>query len=429
MKITNSTESTSPSSGGLVVTGGAGVQGNFNVGGNTTIKGNLSVLGTTTTIDTQTTLVKDNLIVVNSAPAGLSDGGMLIKRYVDGVNSSSGTNYAGFSYKETSDEFTLAMTSSDPTTGSIVLDNYLPMRADYIALVNSSSASGVGTGGALTVAGGASISKNLFVGTDAVIGGSLTAGSFAVDKLTATVITVGNLFVTSSSTMHGGITAGTLNVTGETLLQGNVTSGAIAVTGESILRGAVTAGALAVTGSSIFRLGVTAGSLTVTGNSVLVGAVSTGSIHIWNSTEATGLSNEAALIVEGGALIDKSLFVGGPVLQIPFGTQAQRPSQPQTGYIRYNTDYSQFEGYGPGNAWGSLGGVVDIAQTTKILASETPSVTDGNLYFYIVNSERMRINSAGNVGIHTSSPNYTLDVVGTLRASIGMTAGSLNITG
>ena len=41
----------------------------------------------------------------------------------------------------------------------------------------------------------------------------------------------------------------------------------------------------------------------------------------------------------------------------------------------------------------------------------------------------MRYNSAGNIGIHTTSPGYTLDVVGTLGATIGLTAGSLNVTG
>ncbi len=41
----------------------------------------------------------------------------------------------------------------------------------------------------------------------------------------------------------------------------------------------------------------------------------------------------------------------------------------------------------------------------------------------------MRINSAGNIGIHTTAPNYTLDVIGTLGVSVGVTTGSLNVTG
>jgi hypothetical protein len=39
---------------------------------------------------------------------------------------------------------------------------------------------------------------------------------------------------------------------------------------------------------------------------------------------------------------------------IPAGTTAQRPTG-ATGYIRYNSTNSQFEGYGA-SAWGSIGG-------------------------------------------------------------------------
>lgn len=66
---------------------------------------------------------------------------------------------------------------------------------------------------------------------------------------------------------------------------------------------------------------------------------------------------------------------------------------------------------------GVFRGVIDIAQTTKVLASETPNVTDGNLYFYTIGSEHMRINSSGNIGIGTSAPNYKLDVNGTIGVS------------
>jgi hypothetical protein len=123
------------------------------------------------------------------------------------------------------------------------------------------------------------------------------------------------------------------------------------------------------------------------------------------------------------------LFIGGPALQIPQGDTTSRPSSPKQGYVRYNIEYSQFEGFGAGNAWGSLGGVSDIAQTTKILASSSPGVTDGNLYFYNVGGENMRLNSAGNLGLGTTAPGYKLDVIGTLGASVGATLGSLNVTG
>lgn len=47
----------------------------------TTVYGNLDVKGVTTTIESQVLTVVDNIIVVNNAPAGSSDGGLAVKRY------------------------------------------------------------------------------------------------------------------------------------------------------------------------------------------------------------------------------------------------------------------------------------------------------------------------------------------------------------
>ena len=49
------------------------------------------------------------------------------------------------------------------------------------------------------------------------------------------------------------------------------------------------------------------------------------------------------------------VFGGTGFMLIPKGTTAQRPVSPVNGYMRYNTDTNQFEGY-QGGAWGQLGG-------------------------------------------------------------------------
>lgn len=39
---------------------------------------------------------------------------------------------------------------------------------------------------------------------------------------------------------------------------------------------------------------------------------------------------------------------------LPVGTTGQRDGTPQAGYIRFNSDYNQFEGYN-GTSWGAIG--------------------------------------------------------------------------
>lgn len=56
----------------------------------TTIHGDLVVKGVTTTVDSETVTVKDNIMLVNSGPSGISDGGIAIKRYQPAADNSIG---------------------------------------------------------------------------------------------------------------------------------------------------------------------------------------------------------------------------------------------------------------------------------------------------------------------------------------------------
>jgi hypothetical protein len=97
---------------------------------------------------------------------------------------------------------------------------------------------------------------------------------------------------------------------------------------------------------------------------------------------------------------------------IPKGTTLQRPSVPVTGQMRYNTSINTFEGFGAGNAWGSLGGVKDTNQDTYISAESFPTSNDDILRFYTSNNEVMRISTRGFVGVSNASPGERLDVAG-----------------
>jgi cytoskeletal protein CcmA (bactofilin family) len=100
---------------------------------------------------------------------------------------------------------------------------------------------------------------------------------------------------------------------------------------------------------------------------------------------------------------------------LPKGTTAQRPAPAVLGHVRYNTETSQFEGFGAGSSWGSLGGVKSTNQQTYISAEEYPGSNDDNIRFINSNIETMRITREGNVGIGTSNPETILDVNGLFR--------------
>ena len=102
---------------------------------------------------------------------------------------------------------------------------------------------------------------------------------------------------------------------------------------------------------------------------------------------------------------------------IPQGTTGQRPSVPVLGHIRYNSDTSQFEGFGAGNTWGSLGGVKSTDQQTYVSAEVAPGSNDGNIRFVNSNIETMRLTTNGFLGINTTSPATKLDVIGSTRTS------------
>jgi hypothetical protein len=367
----------------------------------------------------------------------------------------------------------LDSTTATPTSGSLVLYGGFSAKGASIlsgitSIINSTESNGASSG-SLIVSGGVGIQKNLNVNGNTNITGSITAASIKTTLVNSTNglftnFTTSNFqadYVKSVAISSGSIiaTQGTFSTVSSSFLSVNTMSaGSIFLSGDLAVAGTITS--VNITSTNIIETNVTAGFVYVTdafsaiGNSNTIGSIYTtgGNIGI-NNTQPTSLLDvngtanftdvltankgittgtlhvTGASLLSGNVTIGSNLTINGPSMKIPVGDIASRPADPEAGHVRYNTETSQFEGYGPGSAWGSLGGVVDIAQSTKILASATPSTTDGNLYFYTVGSERMRVNSVGNIGIGTSSPNYLLDIAGTLGASIGITTGSLNVTG
>lgn len=171
-------------------------------------------------------------------------------------------------------------------------------------------------------------------------------------------------------------------------------------------------GVINVSQTTYIKAELTPGSLDnnlrmVTSNAERLRISSNGYVGIGTS------SPQCTLDVHGPANFSSNLTVSGPSFVIPVGGTSERPSPAEIGNVRYNTDISSFEGFGPGDAWGTLGGVTDVARETYISAELYPGSADCNLRMFTANSERMRVTPDGSVGIGTTAPAYTLDVNGT----------------
>ena len=110
-------------------------------------------------------------------------------------------------------------------------------------------------------------------------------------------------------------------------------------------------------------------------------------------------------------------------IRLPKGTIGERPvnnggDASYKGLIRYNSDQDQFEGFGAGNTWGSLGGVKDVDGNTYISAETSAGADNNELQFFTDGSERMRIGSNGDVSF-----NHGVNVVGatTMESTLEVT--------
>jgi hypothetical protein len=373
--IYNTTESTGVNNGALIVDGGVGIAKNLHVGGNATILGDLFVEGTYTYVNTQTINVADNTLVINAGPAGSGDGGLLIHRSGSDVTGevavtsgtlqeiyttigsltlpatdsqgndyyrgwwirtsqgsaqitgydattkvatlstsantlSSPTNlefdlynksYIAQYYAETQDEFRFAYVADATDTDYQLdnFDNYADVRLKTLYANTSISTNSLYTSGLSTIA-------NLAVS-------NLLVASVTMDNAALKSATIGSLFVTGPSILHGEVTAGSLFVTGASLLQGDITvsgasvfnagatTGALFVTGGSLLQGDIT-----VSGASVFNAGATTGALFVTGGSLLQGDITVSGASVFNAGATTG-----ALFVTGASLLQGDITVSG----------------------------------------------------------------------------------------------------------------------
>ena len=134
-------------------------------------------------------------------------------------------------------------------------------------------------------------------------------------------------------------------------------------------------------------------------------------------------SSEVFSGTTGNVRFLNGIFEGTGALEVPTGTTAQRPTA-VAGQIRFNTTDTSFEGY-DGSAWASLGGVKDVDQDTFIRAETSAGTDNDALEFFTAGTERMQIDSSGDIGFGASVNKVTI------AGATGNTAiaGTLDVTG
>ncbi|NDB29916.1 hypothetical protein EB151_10250, partial [archaeon] len=144
------------------------------------------------------------------------------------------------------------------------------------------------------------------------------------------------------------------------------------------------------------------------------------SIYLGSSYNKIGIGTKSPLFT-----LD---ITGVDGIKIPVGTTGERPENSAQGLIRYNTTTDQFEGFGAGNNWGSLGGIKDVDGDTYISAETEAGKDNDELIFYTSNNPRMIISSNGLVGIGTSIPSATLALYDT-NTTLKIQDNSIDNTG
>lgn len=175
---------------------------------------------------------------------------------------------------------------------------------------------------------------------------------------------------TTNAQQHSLFVVGSTNITGDTIVGGDLTTVGVATFQSNVfVDQSLYIGGLEITGGASVGEDITARNLNLTGIATVAGL-----------TDLDGDFNVAGV----STFQDTAIFDSTNSIQIPSGTEAEKDpvGVAVTGQIRFNTTNQQFEGFGVGNNWGSLGGVKDVDGDTEIKAELSAGSDEDTLFFY-----------------------------------------------
>lgn len=292
--ITSDIDSTSPTTGASIIVGGCGVGKRLNVGGDTKIYST-----------TQSTSATTGSFIVDGGCGIAKDlyvGGAIYGNLAGGIQ-------------------TLTTESTSTSTGSLIINGGMGIAKNTniggtlscpSEVITQMIISTDYTTGALIVSGGVGIGNNTNMLGNLSVGGSSTLKSVIVNSTVESISTS-----TGSVLIGGGLgiakntnIGGKLNILDTTLA--NATSGALVV-GGGLSVGTnlyVNSGIRADSSSLLYGLTVV-GQLQNVGNNIINGTETIDGITYLNNTTNSVGTGSGALQVAGGASITKDLYVGG----------------------------------------------------------------------------------------------------------------------
>lgn len=387
--IVHSTASstTTNSANALYVRGGAWFDNQVFVKGTVTFDGNVVFNGTQTNVYSTNTVYTDNILNLH-VPAG-STGTEHNWSFDDGKDIG-----LAFHYFKTVDKNAFLGWANDTgylewyedgyesTTGNHETGTYGTFKLANIVLVGDTANGGNTNTGALTVAGGVGIQKDMYIG-----GVGATANSSTVNAQTLVVAANG------------------LGVTGDSYFANNLgVGGGLGLVVTNHISAGGTISIAGGTGSSTQLnnqgLRVSTGGIGVSGNSYIDGQVGiTGATAITNATASSSTSS-GALTVVGGAGIGQNLYVGGTIFgnltgiattasNLQGGAQGSIPIQSSagnTGFIPLGT-VGQILTVGVNTAtWANFGDLSAGTATNALNVAVTTTNVNANYYLTFVST-------------------------------------------